>query len=134
LTAGALLRLEALGLQPDVVASWKTVDNVWVRSPSGRVAVFPLPRQQGTFAAIARRADLDAALLDVARAAGVKVYDGHGVTGVRATDHVALEVEGVGSIAAHYAIAADGMWSSIRKTLSGDPSPAESTYLGEWHA
>ena len=64
----------------------------------GRVAVFPLPRQQGTFAAIARRADLDAALLDVARAAGVKVYDGHGVTGVRATDHVALEGEGIGPI------------------------------------
>src|SRR5947207_3885318 len=36
LTAGALRHYEALGLRPDSVASWQQVDDVWVRSPSGR--------------------------------------------------------------------------------------------------
>src|SRR3954452_22228345 len=63
LTAGALRRLEALGLRPDTVASWQPVSDVNVRSPSGRVATYPLPRSHGTYAAIAERLDLDAALV-----------------------------------------------------------------------
>ena len=39
-------------------------------------------RRGGTFAAVARRTDLDAALLDLARAAGAKVIEGDGVTGI----------------------------------------------------
>ena len=35
-----------------------------------------LPRGQGLYAAVARRVDLDSALIDVARSAGVKVLDG----------------------------------------------------------
>src|SRR5438445_8250299 len=73
LTTGALRELEHLGLRPETVASWQPVDDVWVRSPSGRTVDFPLPRGRGAFAAVTRRADLDAALLDVARAAGAKV-------------------------------------------------------------
>jgi menaquinone-9 beta-reductase len=131
LTAGALRHLEALGLRPDAVASWQTVDDVWVRSPSGRTACFPMPRGQGVFAAVAERADLDAALLDVARAVGAKVHDGHGLTGARAVDgHVELEVDGLGPVRAPYAIGADGMWSPLRKALDAD----EPGYLGEWHA
>jgi geranylgeranyl reductase family protein len=131
LTAGALRHLEALGLRPDTVASWQTVDDVWVRSPSGRAVCFPMPRGQGVFAAVAERADLDAALLDVARAAGAKVHDGHGLTGARAVDgHVELDVDGLGLVRAPYAIGADGMWSPLRKALGAD----EAGYLGEWHA
>src|SRR4051795_8161079 len=134
LTTGALRRLEALGLRPDSVASWQPVADVWVRSPSGRTARFPLPRGQGIYAAVARRTDLDAALLDVARAAGVKVHDGHGVTGARVVagdDCVELDVEGIGSVVARYAVGADGMWSPLRKAVAGG---VEATYLGEWHA
>src|SRR3954453_12145485 len=83
LTTGALRQLEALGLRPDAVPSWTPVAEAWLRSPSGRVASFPFPAD-GTFAAVARRIDLDAALLDVARAAGVKVHDGHAMTAARA--------------------------------------------------
>src|SRR3954464_12450427 len=68
LTAGALRRLEALGLRPEAGASWERVADVSVGSPSGRTVDFPMPRGQGLFAAVARRVDLDAALLDVARA------------------------------------------------------------------
>jgi geranylgeranyl reductase family protein len=131
LTAGALRHLEALGLRPDTVASWQNVDDVWVRSPSGRAVRFPMPRGQGVFAAVAERSDLDAALLDVARAAGAKVHDGHGLTGARAVDgHVELDVDGLGLVRAPYAIGADGMWSPLRKALGAD----ETGYLGEWHA
>jgi geranylgeranyl reductase family protein len=131
LTAGALRHYEALGLRPDTVASWQRVDDVWVRSPSGRTACFPMPRGQGVFAAVAERNDLDAAFLNVARAAGAKVHDGHGVTGARLVDgYVELDVDGLGPVRAPYAIGADGMWSPLRKALRAD----EPGYLGEWHA
>ena len=52
LTAGALRRLEQLGLRPGAVPSWRVVDDVWMRSPSGRTVRFPLPRGQGAFAAV----------------------------------------------------------------------------------
>ncbi|MEO7836575.1 MAG: FAD-dependent oxidoreductase, partial [Acidimicrobiales bacterium] len=134
LTTGALRRLEALGLDPGAVASWQPVEDVWVRSPAGRTVAFGFPRGQGTFAAVARRADLDAALLDVARAAGVKVWDGHGLRHARwkaEAGVVELEVDELGPVLAHYAVGADGMWSPLRKALGPPDQPG---YLGEWHA
>jgi menaquinone-9 beta-reductase len=131
ITTGALHLLEGLGLEPGRVASWQRVDDVVVRAPSGFEVTFPLPRGQGTYAAVARRADLDAALLDEARTAGVKVLDGHACVGAREhDDHVALSVDGVGELAAAYAVAADGMWSPTRKHLGLAPPG----YRGEWHA
>ena len=131
LTAGALRLLEQLGLDPVAVPSWQPVDDVVVRSPSGHEATFPLPRGKGAYAVVARRTELDAALLDVARDAGVKVHDGHACTGAEERpDRVVLEVEGIGPVAARYAIGADGMWSPLRKHL-GASTPG---YLGEWHA
>ncbi|HEX3540887.1 MAG TPA: geranylgeranyl reductase family protein, partial [Acidimicrobiales bacterium] len=132
LTTGALRRYERLGLRPDHVASWQPVAETWLRSPSGRTVRFPLPDTGGQFAAVARRVDLDAAFLDVARAAGVKVHDGHAVTdAVEGDDVVTLTVDGIGPVVSRYAIAADGMWSPLRKKLgAGD----EAGYLGEWHA
>ena len=131
LTAGALRSLERLGLDPGAVRSWKPVDDVVVRSPSGHEVVFPLPRGQGTFAAVARRVDLDAALVDLARAAGVEVAEGHACEGADVgEDRITLDISGIGRVAARYAIAADGMWSPLRKALgAGQPG-----YLGEWHA
>src|SRR5437879_8079352 len=58
LTAGALRHLEAMGLRPETVSSWQTVEDVWVRSPSGRAVRFPMPRGQGGFAGVAERAAL----------------------------------------------------------------------------
>src|SRR2546421_652200 len=80
----------------------------------------------------AARADLDAAVLDVARSAGAKVYDGHGVSSAVPAgdgDSIVLDVDGLGPVAARYAIGADGMWSPLRKALLGPEQ-----YLGEWHA
>ena len=131
LTTDALRLLEELGLDPAVVPSWQRVDDVVVRSPSGRVVTFPLPRGAGSFAAVARREELDAALVDLARDAGAEVLDGHACVGATvADDRVALVVDGVGELRARYAVGADGMWSPLRKMVgAGEPG-----YRGEWHA
>jgi geranylgeranyl reductase family protein len=132
LTTGALRLLDDLGLDPGDVSSWQGVDDVVVRSPSGREVTFPLPRGRGTYAAVARRVDLDAALLDVARKAGADVHEGTAVTGVRTdAERVTVELDdGRATVAAPYVVAADGMWSPVRK-LVGASTPG---YRGEWHA
>ena len=108
------------------------VDDVVVRGPSGHEVTFPLPRGRGTYAAVARRTDLDAALVDVARAAGAKVLDGHACTGAVEGDD---ERHGLGrgrgrACPPASLVAADGMWSPVRKHL-GLATPG---YRGEWHA
>jgi menaquinone-9 beta-reductase len=131
LTTLALRELEALGLRSDAVPSWQVVSDVAVRSPSGRTGRFSLPRGRGAFAAVARRSELDAAILDLARDAGVQVFDGHALTGARETgDGMALDVDGLGCVHAHYAIGADGQWSPLAKALGTYPDG----YRGEWHA
>ena len=131
LTTGALRHLDRLGLDPADVPSWQVVDDVLVRSPSGREVRFPLPSGRGTYAAVARRTELDAALVDLARKAGAEVVEEAGLTGAtHAGDRIVLDIDGVGTVAARYAIGADGMWSPLRRALkAGEPG-----YLGEWHA
>ncbi|HEY7072976.1 MAG TPA: geranylgeranyl reductase family protein [Acidimicrobiales bacterium] len=131
LTTGALRLLDGLGLDPAAIRSWQTVDDVVVRGPAGHQVTFPLPRGRGTYAAVARRTELDAALVDRARAEGITVLEGHGCTG--ATEHadrVVIGVEDHDDVEAPYAVAADGMWSPVRKHL-GLATPG---YRGEWHA
>src|SRR5947208_3333640 len=95
LTAGALRLVERLGLDPSTIESWQPVDDVVVRSPSGREVTFPLPRHRGLYAAVARRVDFDSALLDIARGAGVKVLDGHALVDARNdVDRILLDVDG----------------------------------------
>ena len=131
LTVAALRELEDLGVRADSLPSWQAVDDVWIRSPSGHTVRFPLPDGRGVFAAIVRRAELDAAVLDVARAAGAKVHDGHGLVSASLVDEgVELEVDGLGPVRASYAIGADGAWSPLRHAL-GAHQPG---YLGDWHA
>jgi flavin-dependent dehydrogenase len=114
------------------VASWRTVDDIFVRSPSGRVAQLPFPRGRGIYAAVAERNDLDAALVDLAREAGATVLEGCGLEGARLEgDAVAFEADAVDPINARYVIGADGMWSPLRKALGVREEPG---YLGEWHA
>ena len=136
LTADALRRLEALGLEPSEVSSWFDVDEVRIRSPRGRMTTYPLPTGAGRYAAVARRTDLDAALVARARAAGAQVVEGATLadarphaTGVelgftRADDRASIDID------ADWVIGADGMWSPLRKLLGVD-LPG---YRGEWHA
>lgn len=131
LTSGALRRLEGLGITPADVPSWMPVDDVYIRSPSGHRAHFPLPSGRGQYAAITTRLDLDDALVRRARAAGADVRDGHACKAVTLhDDHVLVDAEGIGMVQADYLIAADGMWSPTRK-LIGLRVP---DYRGDWHA
>jgi menaquinone-9 beta-reductase len=130
LTADALRQLEGLGLRPESVPDWQPVDEVFVRSPVGRTVRFPLP-PDGQYAVVAPRAQLDAALLDVTRAAGAKVADGHGLRGARPVPGgIELEVDGLGTMVPSHVIGADGAWSPLRHALGAN----QPGYLGDWHA
>lgn len=132
LTTAALRRLEHLGLDPASVASWQPVEEVVVVSAGRRRIDMALPGP-GAYSVSARRVDLDAALVDLARSAGAKVVEGHGVSGVSpapAGDGVLVDLDDGRRLAARYVIAADGMWSPVRRLLGlTDPG-----YLGEWQA
>ena len=130
LTTLALRELETIGFDPADVPSWTTVDAAWLRSPSGREVSVPLVGE-GQFAAVTPRIELDDALLRHATAAGAAVRDGHAFVRIVAetADAIHVEIAGVGVVRARYLIAADGMWSPVRKALGlGEPG-----YLGEWH-
>ncbi|QGG94791.1 NAD(P)/FAD-dependent oxidoreductase [Actinomarinicola tropica] len=131
LTTLALRELEALGLPPADVASWIDVPRMFLHSPARRIVTLPLPEGPGTYAAVARRADLDAALVDLARSEGVTVLEGAALrSATRVDDSVEVAVEGHEPVRARWAIGADGMWSPLRKALGvHDPG-----YRGEWHA
>jgi geranylgeranyl reductase family protein len=129
LTAGALRLLERLGLDPAAVAGWEPVTAVAVRSPSGRVVDLPLPAD-GLFAAVAPRAALDLALLDVAARRGVEIRQQAALEGLRDTgDGVEATLAGGGVVHARHVVAADGMYSAVRRLTGGS-----GVHLGEWHA
>jgi geranylgeranyl reductase family protein len=131
LTALALRELERLGLEPSAVDSWRVVDEVVIRSPSGSERRYSLPDGPGYHAAVARRTDLDNALVELTRAAGARLEEGCAVEAATATDDgVMVEVDGLGTVKAQNVIAADGMWSPVRKALGLKVDG----YLGEWHA
>ncbi len=130
LTTGALRHLDQLGLDIDSVASWKPIGDVTIRSPAGRELVFPLPSTGGQYAAVARRAELDAAMVDLVRRAGASMLEGCELTAVtQRADSITGSV-GEFDIQARALIAADGMWSPTRKLLGATGAG----YRGEWHA
>ncbi len=130
LTTLALRELERIGFEPSMVPSWTQVDAAWLRSPSGREVCVPLVGQ-GQYAAVTPRIELDDALVEFARAAGATVLDGHAFAGIveHDEDHLVVDVGGIGRVRARYLVAADGMWSPVRKALGR----GEAGYLGEWH-
>ena len=129
LTTGALRLLEQLGLRPETVPSWKPCRDVTLRSPSGREVHLQLP-DDGQFAAIATRVDLDAALVAHAKRAGIDIAEGVAFAGI--TNHADRHhvTTSHGELDARVVIAADGMWSAVRKAVQ----PDRTAYLGEWHA
>ncbi|MGB0113177.1 MAG: geranylgeranyl reductase family protein [Ilumatobacteraceae bacterium] len=128
LTTLALRELEHLGLQPSSVSDWFDVPSAALRSPSGREVVVPLP-DTGKYAAVAPRLQLDNALVELARDSGADIRDGHAFRSLTQHDeHITVSAEGL-DIDARYVIAADGMWSPVRKATGVN----EPGYLGEWH-
>lgn len=131
LTTAALRELDALGLDPATVPSWIDVHDALVRSPSGHEVVFPFPVGAGLYGAVCRRRDLDLALVQHARALGIEILEGVSFTGLTETpDRNLTEVDGLGVVESAWVIAADGMWSAVRKAVGA----AQPGYRGEWHA
>ena len=130
LTTGALRLLEHLGLDPSSISSWQAAKSLVIRAPSGLEVAYPFSRR-GQYAATAQRRQLDSALVALARGAGAEVLDGNACEGITVdADRVVLKLSGTGPLHARYAIAADGMWSPVRRML-GLSLPA---YRGDWHA
>ncbi len=113
------------GARPGTIADWFDVRGAAIRSPSGREVVVALPTT-GKYAAVAPRLQLDDALVQLAREHGADVRDGHGFERlVEHADHVTVFAEGL-EIDTRYVVAADGMWSPVRKSTRRRTSPATS--------
>ena len=132
LTTNALRVLESLGFDPGLVPDFTECSDVAVRSPSGRSIDLPLPDNLGMFAAIAPRVQLDNALVQMCRERGITVHENSAFVDMprNDADAVTVSVENLGDVTVDYVVAADGMWSPVRKSL-GLSTPG---YLGEWHA
>lgn len=133
LTTLALRQLQSLGFDPSTVPSWQDVNAAYLRSPSGREVRLPLP-ENGRFAAVTPRIELDSALVDHARAMGATVVEECCFSGISSnSESVTVDVVVDGStsrIRAPWVVAADGMWSPVRKAMG----VSTNGYLGEWHA
>lgn len=129
LTTDALRILEKLGLRHDAVPNWNAVNDIVIRNPRGREVHLPLPAG-GQFAAVVPRIDLDEALVNLAGSAGATVMQGNAFVDIEhGPDHVITTTQH-GPIASRYVIAADGMWSPVRKRMGLHLDG----YRGEWHA
>jgi menaquinone-9 beta-reductase len=130
LTALALAELERIGLDPHVVDSWAPQHRVVLHGRSGRQVAIDLP-PDGWFSVVARRRDLDAALVATAVEHGAELREGAACTAVdRVAGGLAATIGGE-VVRTRYVVAADGMYSPVRKLVDAR-HPAR--YRGEWHA
>ena len=130
LTTSALRHLDELGFDPSSAPSWIEVSDATLQAPNGRAIKLPLPTGRGAFAAVCRRAELDANLVALARRQGATVLENHELADLTIqADRVTAHVDQI-EFSARYVIAADGMWSTTRKLLGLAPT----SYRGEWHA
>ncbi len=131
LTTDALRILEDLGLETAAFRNWNAITDVVLFSPKGRRSCLPLPSKQGQFAAVVPRMELDVELLKLAESCGARVETPVGFSGIREhEDYVSIATTNNGVLHARYVIAADGMWSNVRKAVGGGLKG----YRGDWHA
>ena len=70
LTTLGLRQLELMGVSVSKLPSFAPVHGAKIRSPNGKTINVPLPDGPGLYAAVARRSELDALLVEHALAAG----------------------------------------------------------------
>lgn len=129
LTTAALRLIERLGVDITSLPGYMPVRETVLVAPDGRRVSLPLGTE-GDYAAVVPRVELDAALVDSARRAGVEVRDGVGVTAIETNGDGVTATTGDGSVRARFLVAADGHYSFVRRCLR-PPAPPE---LGTWHA
>ncbi len=134
LTTLALRELELLGLLPERLESWMPVDAACVRTPRGHVVRLPLPAGHGLFASVCRRTQLDAELVNLAMQAQADVRLGVAFDGFEDSDAeahaVSVRLSDGSRVRTRFVVAADGVYSSVRKALGIGPR----RYRGDWHA
>ncbi len=147
LTTGALrlladlgladLGLDGLGLDVRALPSYAPVTETVLVSPVGREVVVPLPAG-GSYAGVVPRMELDAALVDHARALGVEIREHAGVVGADDDgEAITVTLADGSTVRARWIVAADGHYSPVRRLLAGtddgdaDLGPARGT---NWHA
>ncbi len=126
LTAAALRGYERLGFDVRVLPGFQSVHRAVVQSPSGRTIELPLP-DDGLYAGIVTREELDAAFVAHARDRGVDVREG---CGIEALEGEAVTLSDGTSVDASWIVAADGHWSRTRKLVDSH----RGVDLGTWHA
>jgi geranylgeranyl reductase family protein len=130
LTAQALRLLERLEVDVPALPGYEAVHETVCVSPSGHVAVLPLPRT-GAYSGVIARLELDAALVARAREAGIELREGAELVGLTDTaTGIHAELADGTNLDAGHVIAADGHWSRVRRLREPD-APAD---LGTWHA
>jgi geranylgeranyl reductase family protein len=130
LTTGALRLLDELGFDVRALPSWVGITDTVLVSPTGREVEVPLP-PDGAYAGVVPRAELDAALVEHARAQGVEVREGVAVTGVTEhADRLHVTLADGSELDARFVVAADGHWSPVRHLVGAESA----TPLGSWHA
>ena len=147
LTAMALDELAGLGINVSGCASLFEPSYAMFRSPAGRLAKLPLAlpsanrKSVASNAAVTTRAELDFSLTQALRSAGITLREGVSVTRVQLQDGapkdganraspVQVQLSDETVVQARHVIAADGVYSRVRKSLNLC-APA---YRGEWHA
>ncbi len=134
LTTHALRLVESLGLRLadlDGAGGYRSVTDIVLRGPNGRVINLALPQGNGEYAAVVSRIRLDAALANLVEKSACEVRVDAEVVGATQRDtHIELALSDGARIEAAHLVAADGHWSPIRRALH----PEYERDLGEWHA
>ncbi len=122
LTTGALRLLDEIGFDVRSLPSWVGVTDTVLVSPTGREVEVPLP-PAGAYAGVVPRAELDVALVVHARARGVDVREGAGVTAIQEGDDSVIATLADGTaVTARFVVAGDGHYSPVRRMVEhGDP-------------
>lgn len=130
LTTRALHLLEGLGVTLATLPSARPVHGTVIVGPDGATVRLPHPTR-GLHAAVVPRRDLDARLLDLARAAGARVHEGWELTDL-ALGTTAASARGAdgSTLRARWIIGADGHWSRVRAAAGFAPAPRHA----EWSA
>lgn len=133
LTINALRLLDGIGIDVRTLPSWAPVTETVLVSPTGREVEMPLPHD-GVHAGVVPRAELDAALVDLARSSAVDVREGVAVTALEGAggtgNAVTATFDDDTSVRVRHVVAADGHYSRVRTLVAG----AEVARLGSWHA
>ena len=132
LTTNALRILDELNFDRSRVSDWHECSTIQLRAPRGQLIDTHLPVGGGVFGAIAPREQLDHALVQHCRDLGITIHEGAAFLGIPQNNAsgATVEIEGHENFTIDYVVAADGMWSPVRKAL-GLSTPG---YLGEMHS